>query len=101
MSSSRRKKGGDVSETVQQTARSLQGYRIELAPTPEQCIRLAQHAGLARVAENFYLEQVRAVLAQRAAEVSYGVAEAELTGVPWSAPQLEALWRAAHPDRYP
>ncbi|MFC7639922.1 hypothetical protein ACFQX6_01830 [Streptosporangium lutulentum] len=56
---------------------------------------------MARVAENFYLEKVRAALAQRAAEQTYGVAEAELTGVPWSAPQLEALWRAAHPDRYP
>jgi putative transposase len=62
---------------------------------------LAQHAGLARVAENFYLEKIRAALAQRAAEVSYGVAEAELTRVPWSAPQLEALWRAAHPIRFP
>jgi putative transposase len=90
-----------VSETAQQAARSRQGYRIELAPTPEQCVRLAQHAGLARVAENFYLEKIRAALAQRAAEQTYGVAEAELTRVPWTAPQLEALWRAAHPDRYP
>ncbi|WP_371779837.1 RNA-guided endonuclease InsQ/TnpB family protein [Streptosporangium subroseum] len=90
-----------MSETVQQTARSLQGYRIELAPTPEQCVRLAQHAGLARVAENFYLEKIRAALAQRAAEQTYGVAEEELTRVPWTAPQLEALWRTAHPDRFP
>ena len=90
-----------MSETAQQAARSLQGYRIELAPTPEQRTRLAQHAGLARVAENFYLEKVRAALAQRAAEQTYGVAEADLTRVPWTAPQLEALWRAAHPDRYP
>jgi hypothetical protein len=90
-----------VSETAQQAASSRQGYRIELAPTPEQCVRLAQHAGLARVAENFYLEKIRAALAQRAAEQTYGVAEAELTRVPWTAPQLEALWRAAHPDRYP
>jgi hypothetical protein len=43
------------------------------------------------VAENFYLEKVRAALAQRAAEQSYGVAEAKLTRVPWTAPQLEAL----------
>jgi hypothetical protein len=35
----------------------VQGYRIELAPTPEQRVRLAQHAGPARVAENFYLEK--------------------------------------------
>jgi putative transposase len=71
---------------ARQTARSVQGYRIELAPTLEQRIRLAQHAGLARVAENFYLEKIRAALAQRAAEQTYGVAEAELTGVPWTAP---------------
>jgi hypothetical protein len=47
-----------MSETAQ-TARSVQGYRIELAPTPEQRVRLAQHAGPARVAENFCLEKSR------------------------------------------
>lgn len=45
--------------------------------------------------------KIRAALAQRAAEQTYGVAEEELTRVPWTAPQLEALWRTAHPDRFP
>ncbi|WP_371779496.1 helix-turn-helix domain-containing protein [Streptosporangium subroseum] len=36
----------------------MQGYRTELAPIPEQRTQLAQHARLARVVENFYLEQV-------------------------------------------
>jgi putative transposase len=51
--------------------------------------------------ENFCLERVKAALGQRDAERSYGVAEALLTPVPWSAPDLEAAWRAAHPTRYP
>lgn len=78
-----------------------QGYRIELAPTPAQAARLGQHAGLSRVVENFCLEKVRAALAQREAEQSYGIPSAELTSVPWSAPALERLWRAEHADRYP
>jgi hypothetical protein len=45
-----------------------QGYRVELAPTPEQHVRLGQHAGLSRVVENFCLELVKAAVAQRNAE---------------------------------
>ncbi|TDB95253.1 RNA-guided endonuclease TnpB family protein [Actinomadura sp. 7K534] len=78
-----------------------QGYRVELAPTPAQAARLGQHAGLSRVVENFCLEKVKAALAQREAEQSYGVAAADLTPVPWSAPALERLWRAEHAGRYP
>ncbi|WP_232327048.1 helix-turn-helix domain-containing protein [Herbidospora yilanensis] len=78
-----------------------QGYRIELAPTPEQGARLAQHAGLSRVVENFCLEKVKAALAQRDAEKSYGIPDELQTPVPWSAPALERLWRAAHPQLFP
>ncbi|MGH3861049.1 RNA-guided endonuclease InsQ/TnpB family protein [Actinokineospora sp.] len=80
---------------------SRQGFRVELAPTEEQRIRLGQHAGLSRLVENFALETVKAALDQRAAEKTYGIPEGELTLVPWSAPALESAWRAAHPDRFP
>jgi putative transposase len=78
-----------------------QGFRVELAPTPEQRARLGQHAGLSRVVENFCLEMVRAGLAQRAAEKTYGISGQDLTPVPFSAAALERAWRAAHPTRYP
>lgn len=78
-----------------------QGFRVELAPAPEQAARLGQHAGLSRVVENFCLELVRAALDQRKAEKTYGIPEEELTAVPWSAPELERAWRVAHPDRFP
>lgn len=80
---------------------TVQGFRVELDPTPEQHARMAQHAGLSRVVENFCLEQVKAALDQRKAERTYGIPEPELTSVPWSAPALEAEWRKAHPTRYP
>ncbi len=82
-------------------SRAKQGYRVELRPTAGQRVRLGQHAGLSRVVENYCLELVKAALDQRAAEKTYGVPEAELTSVAWSAPALERAWRAAHPGRYP
>jgi putative transposase len=82
-------------------SRVKQGFRVELQPTAEQRQRLGQHAGLSRVVENFCLELVKATIDQRNAEKTYGVPEAELTPVPWSAPTLERAWRAAHPTRYP
>ncbi|MEV0236333.1 RNA-guided endonuclease TnpB family protein [Nonomuraea sp. NPDC050786] len=74
---------------------------MELAPTLEQRARLGRHAGLSRVVENFCLEKVKAALAQREAEKTYGVPDKELTPVPWSAPALERLWRLEHRRRYP
>nr|WP_222719141.1 RNA-guided endonuclease TnpB family protein [Actinokineospora xionganensis] len=79
----------------------IQGFRVELAPTDEQLTRLAQHAGLSRLVENFALERVKSALDQRDAETSYGVPDAQLTPVPWTAPALAAAWRAAHPKRFP
>lgn len=81
---------------------TLQGFRIELAPTPDQRGRLAQHAGLHRVVFNHALAHVKAVMDQRAAEKTYGVTEAEMTpATGWSAPALERYWRATHRDAYP
>jgi putative transposase len=82
-------------------SRIKQGYRVELDPSIEQRVRLGQHAGLSRVVENFCLDLVKAALDQREAERSYGVPEAMLTPVPWSAPALEKAWRATHRTRYP
>jgi putative transposase len=78
-----------------------QGFRVELHPTLEQRSRLGQHAGLSRVVENFCLERVKAAMDQRAAEQTYGIPDADLTRVPWSAIDMEKAWRGAHPDRFP
>ncbi|SBT39886.1 transposase [Micromonospora auratinigra] len=53
------------------------------------------HAGAARVAHNWALARVKAVLDQRAAERSYGLAEEALTPVVgWSLPALRKAWNA-------
>lgn len=82
-------------------SRVKQGFRVELDPTAQQRVRLGRHAGLSRVVENFCLDLIKAALDQRAAERTYGLPDAQLTPVPWSAPTLEKAWRAAHPTRYP
>ncbi|RZT16990.1 putative transposase [Kribbella sp. VKM Ac-2569] len=73
----------------------MQAYRYALDPTPAQERSLASHAGAARFARNHMLRLVKAVLDQRAAERSYGVAEADLTpGLGWSLPALRRVWNA-------
>ena len=54
-------------------------FRFTLDPNREQHRRLLAHAGAARLAYNHHLGRAVANLAQRAAERSYGVAEADLT----------------------
>lgn len=81
---------------------TLQGFRVELAPDAGQAERLAQHAGLHRVVFNHALAHVKAVMGQRAAEKTYGIAAEDQTpAVGWSAPMLEKYWRETHPDTYP
>jgi putative transposase len=80
---------------------TVQGFRVELAPEPDQAVRMGEHAGLSRVVENFCLERIKAALAQREAEKTYGIPESDLTEIPWTAPALERAWRAEHPTRYP
>jgi putative transposase len=71
----------------------VQAYRFALDPTPAQQRALASHAGGARFAHNHLLALVKAVLDQRAAERTYGVAEAGLTPSPgWSLPALRRTW---------
>ena len=69
--------------------RTLQAYRFALDLTPGQERAVLAHAGAARFAFNWALERVKAVMAQRAAERSDGVAEEQLTpALGWSLPAL-------------
>ncbi|MFI6731999.1 IS607 family element RNA-guided endonuclease TnpB [Nonomuraea sp. NPDC050451] len=71
----------------------LQAYRFALDPTPRQASALASHCGAARVAFNWGLALVKANLAQRAAERSYGLRGDQLTPpVPWSMYTLRKRW---------
>ena len=75
--------------------RVVQAYRFALDLTPVQQRALLAHAGAARVAHNWALARVKAVLGQRAAERSYGVPEELLTpGLGWSLPALRREWNA-------
>jgi len=60
-------------------------FRFTLDLTGEQHQRLLAHAGAFRLAFNHQLGRVKANLAQRAAERSYGIPDADLTpGLSWS-----------------
>ena len=68
---------------------TAQAYRFALDPTPVQRRGLAWHAGAARLAHNHMVALVTAIMDQRAAERSDGIAEAGLTPVVgWSLPAL-------------
>jgi len=76
--------------------RVVQAYRFALDPTPTQERALRSHAGAARVAFNWGLARVKAVTAQRAAEVTYGLTGDELTpSISWSLYSLRKDWNAA------
>lgn len=74
----------------------MQAYRFALDPTPGQERDLLRHAGGARVAFNWGLARVKAVMDQRGAERTYGIAEEELTpSIGWNLPALRRAWNAA------
>jgi IS605 OrfB family transposase len=80
----------------------VQAYRFALDPTPAQERALRSHAGAARVAFNWGLARVKAVMDQRKAEKSYGIAEADLTpAVSWSMYSLRKAWNQAKDDVAP
>ncbi|MFE9694924.1 IS607 family element RNA-guided endonuclease TnpB [Micromonospora sp. NPDC005806] len=82
--------------------RTFQAYRFALDLTPGQERAVLAHAGAARVAHNWALARVKAVVDQRAAERSYGVAEVDLTpALGWSLPALRKAWNRAKPDVAP
>ena len=55
--------------------RTMQAYRFALDLTPAQQRQVLAHAGAARLAHNWALARVKAVMGQRAAERSYGIAD--------------------------
>lgn len=76
--------------------KTIQAYRFALDLTPNQERDLLAHAGAARVAHNWALAKVKAVMDQRTAERSYGVPDELLTpSLSWSLPALRKAWNAA------
>jgi hypothetical protein len=80
----------------------MRAYRFALDLTPSQERAVLGHAGAARVAHNWALARVKAVMDQRAAECTYGVSAAILTpALGWSLPALRKAWNAAKADVAP
>ncbi|MEU2616481.1 IS607 family element RNA-guided endonuclease TnpB [Micromonospora sp. NPDC007271] len=80
----------------------MQAYRFALDLTPLQERAVLAHAGAARVAYNWGLARVKAVMDQRAAERSYGLPDELLTPtVGWSLPKLRKAWNVAKSDVAP
>jgi putative transposase len=74
----------------------LQAYRFALDPSPAQERALWSHCGAARFAFNWGLARVKAVMDQRAAEASYGIAGQDLVPViSWTLPALRRAWNEA------
>ncbi|MPY82299.1 MAG: transposase [Actinophytocola sp.] len=79
-----------------------QAYKYALDPSPAQVRAFRSHAGGARRAHNTMLAVVRAVLDQRQAERSYGIADADLTpSLNWSLAGLRREWNARKNDVAP
>ncbi len=82
--------------------KTIQAYRYALDLTPAQERQALAHAGAARVAHNWALARVKAVMDQRTAERSYGVPDDQLTGhLSWSLPALRRAWNAAKAEAAP
>ncbi|MGW5558097.1 IS607 family element RNA-guided endonuclease TnpB [Micromonospora sp. NPDC003944] len=78
--------------------KTIQAYRFALDLTPGQERDVLAHAGAARVAHNWALATVKAVMDQRTAERSYGVPDEALTpSLSWSLAGLRKAWNAAKP----
>lgn len=76
--------------------KTIQAYRFALDLTPGQERDVLTHAGAARVAHNWALAKVKAVMDQRTAERSYGVPDEQLTpSLSWSLAALRREWNAA------
>ena len=82
--------------------KTIQAYRFALDLTPGQERAVLAHAGAARVAHNWALARVKAVMDQRAAERTYGVPDDQLhRAMSWSLPALRKAWNAAKADVAP
>ncbi|WJK43125.1 IS607 family element RNA-guided endonuclease TnpB [Solwaraspora sp. WMMA2056] len=82
--------------------KTIQAYRFALDLTPLQERDVLAHAGAARLAHNWALAKVKAVMGQRIAERSYGVPDELLTpSLSWSLAGLRKAWNAAKPEVAP
>ncbi|GGM56736.1 transposase [Micromonospora sonchi] len=82
--------------------RTVQAYRFALDLTPVQERAVLAHAGAARVAYNWALARVKAVMDQRAAERTYGIPDELLTpSLFWSLPALRRAWNQAKAEVAP
>jgi IS605 OrfB family transposase len=82
--------------------KTIQAYRFALDLTPRRERAVLAHAGAARVAHNWALARVKAVMSQRAAERTYGVPDDQLTpAVSGTLPALRKAWNAAKVDVAP
>jgi IS605 OrfB family transposase len=82
--------------------KTIQAYRFALDLTPAQERMVLAHAGAARVAHNWALARVKAVMDQRTAERSYGLPDDQLTeSLSWSLPALRKAWNAAKAQAAP
>jgi putative transposase len=81
---------------------TLQAYRFALDPTPAQERLLGSQCGAARVAFNWGLAHVKAVMGQREAETTYGISKEDLTpAVSWSLCSLRKEWTRTKADVAP
>ena len=81
---------------------TAQAYRFALDPSPAQVRAFRSHAGAARKAYNTMLALVKAVMGQRQAERSYGIAEADLTpALNWSLAGLRREWNRRKDEAAP
>jgi IS605 OrfB family transposase len=75
---------------------TMQAYRFALDPSPAQERALWSHCGAARLAFNWGLAQVKAVMDQTAAEASCGIAAQDLApAISWTLPALRKAWDQA------
>jgi putative transposase len=82
--------------------KTIQAYRFALDLTSGQERVVFAHAGAARVAHNWVLARVKAVMDQRTAERSYGVLDEQLTeSVSWSLAGLRKVWNQAKAEVAP
>ncbi|MFC4144694.1 IS607 family element RNA-guided endonuclease TnpB [Micromonospora mangrovi] len=82
--------------------KTVQAYRFALDLTAAQERAVLAHAGAARVAHNWALARVKAVMSQRTAERTYGVPDELLTpAMPWTLAGLRRAWNAAKADVAP
>ncbi|MEV4134985.1 IS607 family element RNA-guided endonuclease TnpB [Dactylosporangium sp. NPDC049742] len=82
--------------------KTVQAYRYALDLTPHQERAVLAHAGAARVAHNWALARVKAVMEQRAAERTYGTRDNQLTEpMSWTLAALRRAWNEAKAEVAP